>query len=92
MEWYYENVFFSRTFDASLSTGTLSPGTLVQAPQPQSAVDEMFSGLGLDSYINDSPKHVNALKNDNKGSSPTSMDTIPNGLDKKSLSMADKQR
>ncbi|XP_044740222.1 SCY1-like protein 2 [Chrysoperla carnea] len=81
-----------KTFDASLSTGTLSPGTLVQAPQPQSAVDEMFSGLGLDSYINDSPKHANALKNENTGSSSTSMDTIPNGVDNKSLSMADKQR
>jgi hypothetical protein len=73
--------FWCRSVPMTLSTNS-SPSQLVPAPQPQSELDKMFSGLGLDSFMGGNEKNVTSKTPQVNGNVNSST----------SLSLQDKQR
>ncbi|PNF41917.1 SCY1-like protein 2 [Cryptotermes secundus] len=71
----------SKSVSINLSTNN-NPSQLVPAPQPQSELDQMFSGLGLDSFIGGNEKNETSKTPQVNGNINSST----------SLSLQDKQR
>lgn len=73
--------FWYRSVPMTLSTNN-NPSHLVPAPQPQSELDQMFSGLGLDNFMGGNEKSETSKSPQVNGNVNSST----------SLSLQDKQR
>jgi hypothetical protein len=75
------DTFWRRSVPINLSTNN-NPSQLVPAPQPQSELDQMFSGLGLDNFMGGNEKNATSKASQVNGNVNSST----------SLSLQDKQR
>lgn len=75
------DTFWCRSVPINLSAHN-NPSQLVPAPQPQSELDQMFSGLGLDNFMGGNEKNATSK-------TPQVNGTVNSSI---SLSLQDKQR
>lgn len=76
------HLFCCRSVPLNLTSNNNNPSQLVPTPQPQSELDQMFSGLGLDNFMGGN--ETNAAPNTHQVNGIANSNT--------SLSLEDKQR